>query len=168
MASLQARVWQTGMAVVEATDPSLPTLLDVQTSEGETVTKHRDFTRPSAQIVSLWNSIVSTVMPCREIPTPWIRGTIVDMFESYSIRAKRVIFVARVESGARGAAMLDLDDLLAGLIIEDQHQIPAALARRGMTGDLMELPKHHILASWHRNQRAGKHPPVNTSLSAHS
>ena len=49
------------------------------------------------------------------------------MFDSYSIRAKQVLFLARLESGTRGAEMLDLDDLLAGLIIEDQNAIPSAL-----------------------------------------
>jgi hypothetical protein len=64
------------------------------------------------------------------------------MFDSYSIRAKQVIFLARLESGARGAEMLDLDDLLAGLIIEDQNAISSRLVRLGMTGQLMLLPKH--------------------------
>ena len=56
-------------------------------------------------------------------------GRIVAMFDSYSIRAKQVLFLTRLESGARGADMLDLDDLLAGLIIEDQNAIPSTLAR---------------------------------------
>lgn len=38
--------------------------------------------------------------------------------------------------------MLDPDDLLAGLIIEDQNAIPSGLARLGMTGQVMVLPKH--------------------------
>ena len=65
------------------------------------------------------------------------------MFDSYSIRAKQVLFLARLESGARGAEMLDLDDLLAGLIIEDQNAIPSALARLGMTGEFMGSPEHY-------------------------
>jgi hypothetical protein len=64
------------------------------------------------------------------------------MFESYSTRAVQVIFLARLEAGARGAELLDLDDLLAGLIIEDQNKIPAALARLGRGGELMVLAKH--------------------------
>jgi len=35
------------------------------------------------------------------------------MFDSYSIRAKQVLFLTRLESGARGAEMLDIDDLLS-------------------------------------------------------
>ena len=40
------------------------------------------------------------------------------MFEDYSTPSKLVLFLTRLESGARGAEMLDLDDFLAGLIIE--------------------------------------------------
>ena len=65
------------------------------------------------------------------------------MFDSYSIRAKQVLFLARLESGARGAEMLDLDDLLTGLIIEDQNTIPSTLARLGMDGQFMDSPEHH-------------------------
>ena len=36
--------------------------------------------------------------------------------------------------------MLDLDDLLTGLIIEDQNVIPSALARLGMDGQFMIRP----------------------------
>jgi hypothetical protein len=64
------------------------------------------------------------------------------MFEDYSTRSKLVLFLARLESGARGAKMLDLDDLFAGLIIEDQNAIPSAVAKLGMTGELMVLPQH--------------------------
>ena len=38
--------------------------------------------------------------------------------------------------------MLGVDDLLAGLIIEDQDWIPSALRRLGMTGEFMAVPKH--------------------------
>jgi ATP-dependent Clp protease ATP-binding subunit ClpA len=65
------------------------------------------------------------------------------MFDSYSIRAKQVLFLARLESGARGAEMLDPDDLLTALIIEDQKTIPSALARLGMDGQFMDSPEHH-------------------------
>jgi hypothetical protein len=39
--------------------------------------------------------------------------------------------------------MLDLDDLLTGLIIEDQNAIPSALARLGMDGQFTGSPEHH-------------------------
>jgi len=69
------------------------------------------------------------------------------MFDSYSIRAKQVLFLARLESGARGAEMLDLDDPLTGLIIEDQNMIPSALARLGMDGQCMDSPEHYAFLS---------------------
>jgi hypothetical protein len=39
--------------------------------------------------------------------------------------------------------MLGVDDLLSGLIIEDQNAIPSALARLGMEGGFMDSPEHH-------------------------
>jgi len=65
------------------------------------------------------------------------------MFDGYSIRAKQVLFLARLESGARGAEMLELDDLLTGLMIEDQNVIPSALAKPGLEGQFMDSPEHH-------------------------
>src|SRR5262249_42218586 len=44
------------------------------------------------------------------------------MFDSYSERGRRVIFLARLEAGARGAEMIDVDDLLTALIVEDQKK----------------------------------------------
>jgi hypothetical protein len=86
------------------------------------------------------------------------------MFDSYSIRARQVIFLARLESGARGAERIDLDDLLTGLIVEDQNLIPSALARLGMDGKFMDTPEHQpflapdaatrVLENIHRS-----HPP---------
>jgi ATP-dependent Clp protease ATP-binding subunit ClpC len=46
------------------------------------------------------------------------------MFNLYSKRAKRVIFFARREAGARGAEAIELNDLLLALIIEDQDKLP--------------------------------------------
>jgi hypothetical protein len=45
------------------------------------------------------------------------------MFKSYSERARLVILIARLESGARGAEMIDDNDLVAALIVEDQNKI---------------------------------------------
>jgi hypothetical protein len=60
-----------------------------------------------------------TIKPGPEAILP-IGETIVGMFEFYSEGARQVFFVARAESGARGAGMLDVDDLLISLIMEDQ------------------------------------------------
>ncbi|PWT91846.1 MAG: hypothetical protein C5B55_07470 [Blastocatellia bacterium] len=65
------------------------------------------------------------------------------MFESYSDRARRVIFLARLESGTRGAEMIDVDDLLAALIIEDQSQITDTLsAMLGTSGTFVGHQEH--------------------------
>ncbi len=42
------------------------------------------------------------------------------MFENYSLQARRVIFLARLKAGQRGASAIEIDDLVVALIIEDQ------------------------------------------------
>ena len=64
------------------------------------------------------------------------------MFDLYSERARQVIFITRLESGARGAEMIDLDDLLAALIVEDQNKIPETLEMLGETGKFIGLTTH--------------------------
>jgi hypothetical protein len=65
------------------------------------------------------------------------------MFDLYSTRAKQLIFLARLESGARGAEMIELDDLLATLIVEDQNEIPDALEMwRGGGGQVVGVTTH--------------------------
>ena len=62
------------------------------------------------------------------------------MFELYSDRVRQIIFVARVESGARGAEMIDVDDLLASLIMEDQNICSQALLELMSAPDPSQLP----------------------------
>jgi hypothetical protein len=64
------------------------------------------------------------------------------MFDLYSQRARQVIFLTRLESGARGAEMIGLDDLLAALIVEDQNKIPQTLEMLGETGKFIGLTTH--------------------------
>ncbi len=49
------------------------------------------------------------------------------MFETFSERARRIVFAARVKAGERGGAAIDTADLLAGLILEDQGMAEAAV-----------------------------------------
>lgn len=56
------------------------------------------------------------------------------MFELYSERARRIIFLARLQAGARGAETIDIDDLLAALIVEDQNKTPEFLEMLGRGG----------------------------------
>jgi len=62
------------------------------------------------------------------------------MFEFYSERARQILFVARVESGARGADMIQVDDLLISLIMEDQSIRSQALLKLVSAPDSFRLP----------------------------
>src|ERR1700686_3375797 len=42
------------------------------------------------------------------------------MFDSFSTRARQLVFAARFNGGERGAAVVDTDDFLVGLVLEDQ------------------------------------------------
>ena len=42
------------------------------------------------------------------------------MFDNFSMRARQVVFVARFKAGERGARTIEVDDLLAALVLEDQ------------------------------------------------
>ena len=49
------------------------------------------------------------------------------MFDSFSKRATEVVFAARFKAGERGANMIDIDDLLVGLVLEDQGTLQKAI-----------------------------------------
>jgi hypothetical protein len=66
------------------------------------------------------------------------------MFETFSMRARQVVFAARMKAGQRGAAMMEVGDLLLGMLIEDQGMmasvLPSIMAEgRGATS-LVPLP----------------------------
>ena len=42
------------------------------------------------------------------------------MLDNFSTRARQLVFAARFKAGERGAAVVDTDDLLVGLVLEDQ------------------------------------------------
>jgi len=42
------------------------------------------------------------------------------MFDKFSTRARQLVFAARFKAGERGAAVVDTDDFLVGLILDDQ------------------------------------------------
>jgi ATP-dependent Clp protease ATP-binding subunit ClpA len=62
------------------------------------------------------------------------------MFELYSNRARQIIFLARVESGARGAEIIDVEDFLVSLIMEDQNIRSQALLELMGAPDPSRLP----------------------------
>jgi ATP-dependent Clp protease ATP-binding subunit ClpA len=57
------------------------------------------------------------------------------MFDVFSMRARQVVFASRVKAGERGAKMLDVDDLLAGLVLEDQGSLIDVLAKLQLHGE---------------------------------
>ena len=57
------------------------------------------------------------------------------MFELYSDRARRIIFVTRAIAGRRGAAALEPEHLIEGLVVEDQGKIAEALG----------VPREHMM-----------------------
>jgi hypothetical protein len=58
------------------------------------------------------------------------------VFDAFSVRARQIVFAARFKAGERGAASIEVEDLLLGLILEDQ----------GMLGERL-FPTLHIQAS---------------------
>jgi hypothetical protein len=46
-----------------------------------------------------------------------------NLLNLFSLRAMRVIFAARLNAGQRGAIMIELGDLLLGIVLEDRDMI---------------------------------------------
>jgi Clp amino terminal domain, pathogenicity island component len=64
------------------------------------------------------------------------------MFDNFSTRARQLVFAARFKAGERGAAVVDTDDFLVGLVLDDQ-----GLLLKGLFPDVEE------------NAFVGKGPP---------
>jgi hypothetical protein len=67
------------------------------------------------------------------------------MFEDYSLRAREAVFLARLKAGERGAAEVQTEDLLVGLIIEDQGgqaRGPSGLNKPGGGAAKVNYPPH--------------------------
>jgi hypothetical protein len=60
------------------------------------------------------------------------------MFDSFSLRSTRIVFAARIKAGERGAGTIDIDDLLVGLVLEDQG------LEKGLFGNLQEGTVHFV------------------------
>jgi hypothetical protein len=67
------------------------------------------------------------------------------MFEQYSDRARRVVFLSRKVAGRRGAAEIGVEDVMESLVVEDQ-------------GDFAKVLSHEWAASA-ALQWMGKHQP---------
>lgn len=64
------------------------------------------------------------------------------MFDQFSLRAKRVIFLSRLGAGRRGAPTIEVDDLLAALLIEDQNKGSEAFGETGEAGTIVGEKPH--------------------------
>lgn len=51
------------------------------------------------------------------------------MFDSFSRRARQVVFVARFKAGERGATAIEVDDFIDALILEDQGMLEGVFFR---------------------------------------
>jgi ATP-dependent Clp protease ATP-binding subunit ClpC len=49
------------------------------------------------------------------------------VFDNFSTRARHLVFAARFKAGERGAAVVDTNDFLAGLVLEDQDLLLKSL-----------------------------------------
>jgi hypothetical protein len=58
------------------------------------------------------------------------------VFDAFSVRARQIVFAARFKAGERGATSIGVEDLLLGLVLEDQ----------GMLGEFL-FPTLHDPAS---------------------
>jgi len=51
------------------------------------------------------------------------------MFDVFSMRARQIVFAARFAAGERGADIIGVDDLLVGLVLEDQGLLTDVLSK---------------------------------------
>ena len=66
------------------------------------------------------------------------------MFERYSVRAIRVVFVTRSKAGERGSGTLDIGDFVLAFVLEDQGKFLDHLSSKPSPGDVVidELEAH--------------------------
>lgn len=66
------------------------------------------------------------------------------MLDSFSMRARQVVFAARFKAGERGAKMIDTDDFLVGLILEDQRAMAKTVFGKIHEGQAVvsKVPSH--------------------------
>ena len=71
------------------------------------------------------------------------------MFDCYSFQAQQVIFLARLKAGERGAGAIDIEDLLAAVLAQDQGAFPQAVsglpAHRDSEAQVEPTPRHAFL-----------------------
>ena len=80
------------------------------------------------------------------------------MFDNFSTRARQLVFAARFKAGERGAAVIDTDDLLVGLVLEDQGLLLKSLFPDAKGNAFVEtvVEKGHVVG---RFRKASAHVP---------
>jgi ATP-dependent Clp protease ATP-binding subunit ClpA len=66
------------------------------------------------------------------------------MFESYSDRARRVVFLSRKIAGRRGAAEIGVEDLIEALIVEDQGDFLKVFSEEMAAGVAVQWMAKHL------------------------
>jgi ClpA/ClpB-like protein len=68
------------------------------------------------------------------------------VFENFSVRARQVVFAARVNAGQRGGKFIEMGDCLAALIIEDRGNVveKLALSLPEFTGTHVNHSESHV------------------------
>ena len=68
------------------------------------------------------------------------------MLDAFSMRSRQVMFVARLKAGERGARMIEVEDLLAALVLEDQGMSEKIFSNSLGLGDgdalVSKVPSH--------------------------
>jgi ATP-dependent Clp protease ATP-binding subunit ClpA len=65
------------------------------------------------------------------------------MFEDFSERARRLIFFSRKVAGERGAAAIEVEDLMQALVLDDRADYAKVFPESAVPGAArMELPTH--------------------------
>jgi Clp amino terminal domain, pathogenicity island component len=70
----------------------------------------------------------------------------VAMFEDFSERARRIIFLSRKMAGRRGASAIGVDDLIEALVVEDQGDF-LKLFREDASGAVRPMPQYRAFLS---------------------
>ncbi len=66
------------------------------------------------------------------------------MFESFSDRARRVVFFSRILAGRRGASAIEVEHLIEALVLEDQAEYPKMFEESNVpvTNRMVVAPVH--------------------------
>src|SRR5258708_14151927 len=89
-----------------------------------------------------------------------VRG---DMFERYTVKARRVIFLARFEASQFGSPHIEAEHLLLGLLQEDKALTSCFLRSDGPSHGSVESIRKQIEAHWTIRQKGP--PSVDLPLS---